>query len=327
MRIFVPYTLCPVVFCFFAFLFSCSPDTDNNKTSTNHVKTKSSFPPAPQFNADSAKHFIQRQVDFGPRIPATAAHEKCLQFLAAQLKHYGFEVTVQHGSVRTEGKNMPIRNIIGSFRQEKNTRFLLAAHWDTRPVSDRDETARDKPFDGANDGASGVGILLEIARQFFLAQPDLGIDIIFFDMEDYGREYCLGSAYWARNLHKPGYVAQYGILLDMVGAKDAVFPREGASRKYAPYIVKKVWNKAAHLGYSHHFIFEDVHELTDDHINIIHGANIPCINIIHFDPATNDFGPFHHRQSDNMGIIDQNTLKAVGQTILEVIWEEQRAKP
>jgi Zn-dependent M28 family amino/carboxypeptidase len=235
-------------------------------------------------------------------------------------------VQIQSGSVQTEEKKMPVKNIIASFNPEKNTRILLAAHWDTRPVSDRDEKFKDKPFDGANDGASGVGVLLEIARQASVAKPNLGIDIIFFDMEDYGKEYCLGSAYWAKNFHKPGYSAQYGILLDMIGAKDAVFPREGLSRQYAPYVVKKIWNKAAHLGYSHYFIFQDVHELTDDHANIILLANIPCVNIIHFDPVTNDFGTFHHRQSDNMSIIDKNTLKAVGQTVLEVVWEEQSGK-
>jgi len=306
------------------FFFSCSNDDSANGNDSQVVKNNShSIVSAPRFNEDSAFAFVKAQVDFGPRIPATPAHAACAEFFVNKFKEFGFEVTVQTGTVISEGKNMPMKNIIASFHPERNNRFLLAAHWDTRPFSDRDEKEKDKPFDGANDGASGAAVLLEIARQFGIAKPALGIDIILFDMEDYGKEYCLGSEYWGKNLHKPGYVAQYGILLDMVGAQGAVFPREGLSRKYAPFVVKKIWNKASHLGYSHYFIFQDIHELTDDHYNIITLANIPCMNIIHFDPATQDFGTFHHRQSDNMNIIDKNTLKAVGQTVLEVIWEEQ----
>ncbi|MDO8661392.1 MAG: M28 family peptidase, partial [Candidatus Woesearchaeota archaeon] len=128
------------------------------------------------------------------------------------------------------------------------------------------------------------------------------------------------------NPHKPAYKAQYGILLDMVGAKNATFPREGLSRESAPYVVKKIWNKAAHLGYSHYFIFQDGEAITDDHVPVINNANIPSVDIVNWNPATGDFGHYHHRHSDNMNIIDKNTLKAVGQTVLEVLWEEQKPK-
>lgn len=318
------------------FFFSCSGDTtvddNNNNTVTNNTP---SLPPAPKFNEDSAYAFIKTQVDFGPRVPGTTPHAKCAEYFVSKFKSMGWEVQVQNGHVTTyDGKKFNLKNIIASYKPEIANRILLLAHWDTRPWADQDTFNIDKPIDGADDGASGPGVLLEIARQLSISQPEIGIDILLDDLEDYGKEndngantWCLGTQYWSKNPHKPGYSAQYGILLDMVGAKGATFPREGLSREYAPYIVKKVWNKAAHLGYSNYFIFEDIHSITDDHYYVISNLNIPCIDIINMDFETGNFGHYHHRHSDNMNIIDKNTLKAVGQTVLEVLWEEQKPKP
>lgn len=312
-------------------LFSCSNNNEGNKPTTENQKPEASFPPAPKFNEDSAYTFIQAQVDLGPRVPGTKAHAKCAEYLSEKLKSYGWDVQIQNTNITTyDGKKFILKNIIGTYKPEITKRILLLSHWDTRHIADSDTVDRDKPFDGADDGGSGVGVLLEIARQLSITKPNVGIDILFDDLEDYGNQsspgedtWCLGTQYWAKNPHKPGYVAQYGILLDMVGAKNATFPREGNSVEYAPYVVKKIWNKAAHLGYSNYFIFEDGPPITDDNYYVITGANIPCVDIINMNPQTGRFGSYHHTHRDNMNIIDRNTLKAVGQTVLEVVWEEQ----
>jgi glutaminyl-peptide cyclotransferase len=279
--------------------------------------------PAPAFNVDSCFAYLKEQVDMGPRVPLTPAHVKCGDWLVAKLKSFGLSVIEQKGSVVAYNeKQTPVRNIIASYMPERQKRILLTSHWDSRPMADRDVTGKDTPIDGASDGASGVAVLLEIARQLQTAKPDAGIDIIFFDMEDYGNKFCQGSEYWAQNLHKAGYFANFGILLDMVGAKGAVFPIEGQSKMYAASYVKKVWDKGAALGYSDYFSYTEMRPITDDHVNINTIANIPCLDIIQMDPASGDFGPYHHRHSDNMSIIDKNTLKAVGHTLTEVIYAE-----
>lgn len=319
--------------CFF--LFSCSSDNTKDQVENKNIPSVTNFPPAPKFNKDSAYQFIKQQVDFGPRVPGTVAHAKCADYLVGKLKSYGLQVQIQSGNVTTyDGKKFNLKNIIGSYNLENNNRILLLAHWDTRPWADHDSQNRDKPNDGADDGASGVAVILEIARQLSIAKPNVGIDILFDDLEDYGKEndspgnntWCLGTQYWARNPHIPGYKAQYGILLDMVGSKNAVFPQEGYSLKFAPYLVKKIWNKAARLGYSGYFTFQDAPPITDDHFYINTLANIPCVDIINLNPLTGQFGPYHHRHTDNMNIIDKNTLETVGQTVFEVLWEEQQSQ-
>lgn len=290
--------------------------------------------PVPEFNADSAYAFVKAQVDFGPRIPGSSAHAACAKWLEERLRTYMGNATGQKGIATTfDGKKYEIKNIIAEYKPELTNRILLCAHWDTRPFADRDEGAnRNNIFDGANDGASGVGVLMEIARQLSISQPSFGIDIVLFDLEDYGQpenstfqtmehSWCLGSQYWGNNLHKPGYYAQYGILLDMVGAKNAVFPKEGASVQYAPAIVEKVWSTASRLGFGNRFINAVSNPITDDHIYVNQLANIPCINIVHYDVNERDFFPHHHRVSDSMEQIDQETLRQVGQTVLQVIFE------
>ena len=188
-----------------------------------------------------------------------------------------------------------------------------------------------KAIDGADDGASGVGVLLEIARQFSAKAPSVGVDIIFFDAEDYGtpefdKEYkadtwCLGTQFWAKNPHVKGYKADFGILLDMVGAKGATFFKEQTSLHYAPNIVEEVWSTARNLGYGKFFISAPGGAITDDHQYVITGRNIPCIDIINYDPeAETGFGAYWHTQNDTMDNIDRETLKAVGQTVLEVVY-------
>lgn len=309
-------------------LVSCGTDTKDPEK-TVPVKVEVNRIAAPDFNADSAYSFVKAQVDFGPRVPGTAAHAKCADYLVAKLKSYGLQTMVQKGTVQTfDKKQFSLKNIIGSYKPEAQSRILICSHWDTRPWADEDTKNADKPFDSANDGPSGVGVAMEVARQISKAQPAVGIDIIFFDLEDYGtsgnnESWCLGSQYWSKNLHKPNYFANFGVLLDMVGGPNALFPKEKSSVDYASTAVDKVWKAAADIGYSNYFspqvkTFVGI----DDHV-FVNKAGIPCIDIIEYNQATGGFGDYHHTHKDNMDIIDKNTLKAVGQTLLEVIYNEK----
>lgn len=290
----------------------------------------------PDFNEDTAYFYTQAQFDFGPRVCNTQAHEKCASFLVARLKPYADVVKVQHANVKAfDGTILKSQNIIASFRPESSQRIMLCAHWDSRPFSDHDPNPanRKKPVDGANDGASGVGILMEVARQLSITKPGIGVDIIFFDAEDYGApesalensedSWCLGSQYWAKNPHVQGYKARFGILLDMVGAEDATFYMEGISMYYAPDVTKKVWDIANSLGFSNYFSFTTSGSLTDDHLYINKIINIPTIDIIHqVAGSENGFFPYWHTTKDNMDNISRKTLKIVGQTLLAVIHQE-----
>lgn len=283
----------------------------------------------PEFNADTAYSYIQSQVDFGPRIPGSKAHQECAAWLESKLRGFGMDVLIQQGVATTyDKKRFNILNIIASHNPEAPERILLCAHWDTRPFADRDEgTNLNMPFDGANDGGSGVGVLLEIARQVSQSNPAIGIDFILFDLEDYGSSdvddsWCLGSQYWARNLHRPGYYARFGILLDMVGATGATFPKEGTSRYFASGVVDRIWKTAGKLGHGDIFIDRHSNPTTDDHLYVNRDANIPCIVIVHYDAIEGDYFPHHHRVTDNMDNIDKKTLNAVGSTVLNVVFEE-----
>ncbi|MCE9540698.1 MAG: M28 family peptidase [Bacteroidetes bacterium] len=320
-----------LLFCVNAFLFLAS-GCDQTQETKETVETKTvdvKKITAPDFNADSAYAYIKTQVDFGPRVPGTASHAKCADFLVAKLKSYGLETIVQRGTVQTfDKKQFTLKNIIASFKPEAQSRILICSHWDTRPFADSDIKDKDKPIDGANDGASGVGVALEIARQVSSIQPNIGIDIILFDIEDYGtsgnnESWCLGSQFWAKNLHKTNYYANFGVLLDMVGGPNAIFPKESNSVELASAAVDKVWKAASNIGYGNYFLSQTKEFVgVDDHI-YVNQAGIPCIDIIEYNQATGGFGDYHHTHKDNMSLIDKNTLKAVGQTLLEVIYNEK----
>jgi hypothetical protein len=320
-------------------LLTACNTSDRPKTKEDKEAVKTERVMVPDFNADSAFLYVKQQVDFGPRVPNTSAHEKCAAYLIQKLQSCCKNVIVQKGQVKAfNGTVLNFKNIIASFDTSKNDRIFLCSHWDSRPFADHDPDIknRNKPIDGANDGASGVGILLEIARQLSAAKPEIGIDLILFDVEDYGPPqdqksnddsgewWGLGSQYWARQQHVENYFARYGILLDMVGAPKAEFLREGISMEYAPEVVDHVWRTASRIGYSGWFFFENGNQITDDHYYINKIRNIPTIDIIHLD-RTSGTGFYHtwHTTSDNLSNIDKNTLKAVGQTLLTVIFEER----
>lgn len=292
----------------------------------------------PKFDAENAYNLIKQQVDFGPRVPNSKEHTACADFLIKKFIEFGLDTVVQRGVVKSyNNKELNIQNIIGRYEPESANRIILFAHWDTRPYADRDTEKRTKPIDGANDGASGVGVLLEIARAIQQAEtkPNIGIDFILFDAEDYGQPeqvmianagntWCLGSQYFAKNIPFVNYMPKYGILLDMVGAENAVFPKEGVSMFFAPNVVNNVWRIANELGYSNYFSDAVLQGgLTDDHTYINQIAKIPSIDIIHYELNRHDFGKFHHTHADNMDIINKETLKAVGETVLQVIYQEQ----
>ena len=307
----------------------------------NNINTSQSIPKAtkihmmtPSFNQDSAYAYVKQQVEFGPRVPNSLAHQNCHNYLVNTLKRFGAKVAIQSDIVnRYDGLEMNMKNIIASFNPDNYKRILLCAHWDTRFIADNDTKDIDLPILGANDGGSGVGVLLEIARQISLNPINIGIDIIFFDVEDQGppnneinsppHSWCLGSQYWSRSPHQQNYFAEYGILLDMVGAKDAKFTKEGVSVQFGSRIVNKIWDIASNIGYSNFFVDQKTPPIIDDHLYINNLIHIPTINIVEYDQNThNRFNENHHKHSDNMDIIDPITLRAVGQTVLEVIYQE-----
>ena len=318
-------------------LIGCGNDKKREKkvaiqTPSTKLQSKAT---KPDFDADSAYLYVQQQVDFGPRFPNNEAHGKCAQFLEGKLSDLGLRTITQIGTATTfNNKTITIKNIIGAYNPEAKKRILLFAHWDSRPFADQDSKNMTKPILGANDGASGVGILIEVARQLTIVKPKIGVDIIFFDAEDYGQPasmnanvsqtYCLGSQYWAKNLHKDNYTAEYGILLDMVGNSNPYFTQESISMNYAPQIVQKVWNNAAALGYNQNFVNQRTAFVgTDDHQFVNAIAGIPSIDIIHFDRSSGNFHQSWHTHKDNMDVIDKTSLAMVGEVLLETIYQEK----
>jgi len=322
-----------VSFSFLILLSSCDNDSQRSAHTKKEPKVEIHVP---DFNADSAYRYVAEQVALGPRVPNTPAHEAGANYLANKLKEYTSTVIVQEFQERAYDKTvLNGKNIIAQFNPKAKKRILLASHWDSRPFADHDpdEANHHTAIDGANDGASGVGILIEMARLMAKDAPNVGVDIILFDLEDYGvpkfenysdnDSWAMGSRYWANNPHDPSYTANFGILLDMVGAKNAVFKMEYYSMYFAPNIVKKVWKQAAILGYDSSFIFEDGGMVMDDHIPVNDVLKIPMIDIIHYDPATESgFFPHWHTINDNMDQIDKLSLKMVGETLMHVVYFE-----
>jgi len=286
----------------------------------------------PQFNADTCFEYIQYQVQLGPRQPGSKAHQQCIQYIKKHFEKLNWQVELQQFPATTyDNKQWIGTNIIAHYKPELKHRILLCAHYDTRPFADRDIAANKKtPILGANDGASGVAVLMSIA-QHIQESPlnNIGIDIVFFDLEDYGNPggdsetWCLGSQYWAKNFPATQKKPFEGILLDMVGDTNAVFPKEAISIRYHPVLVHTLWQIAQKAGYSNYFIDESTNEITDDHLFINLYANIPCIDIIHYYPNKSDFFEHHHKVSDDLKNISKSTLKAVGQTVLYYLYRQE----
>lgn len=313
----------------FVLCFTSSCKEDKPDTPPAPVKAVE----VPLFDRDSSYVFVEKQVSFGPRVTNSAEHTACKNWLVGRFKKYGATVIEQDFKAKAyTGTLLNGTNIIAQFNPKNKSRVLLAAHWDTRPIADYDpdEANRNKPILGADDGGSGVGVLLEIARQLSLNPIDLGVDIILFDAEDYGeskgedyKTWCLGSQHWGKNLHKPGYRANFGILLDMVGAQNARFTMDETSMTFAPALMRKVWKLAQGMGYGTYFVSEQTQVLIDDHLFINQLTGIPTIDIINRPmKSETGFGDYWHTLNDDMDVIDKRTLRAVGQTVLAVVYRE-----
>ncbi len=310
-------------------LYACKNETKKTEMAVPAVKLK-----VPSLSKDSAYTYVAAQVAFGPRVPGTAAHKLCGDWIISKCKTFGATVIEQKFTGQTyTGLKFEARNIIASYNPAIKPRLIIAAHWDTRFRADHDpdKNNQNKPVMGADDGGSGVGLLLEIARQIQSNPiPNLGIDLIFFDAEDQGGEgteggdtndWSLGSQFWSKNKHVAGYQAKYGILLDMVGAKAPRFAKEGTSVSHAPALVEKVWSLAQGMGYGNYFVNENSSPIIDDHyfVNLI--AGIKMIDIIN-NPVGAKFPSHWHTIKDDMSVIDPDALKAAGQVVLAVIYRE-----
>jgi len=285
----------------------------------------------PEFSSDSAYSFMEAQVEFGPRVPNTIGHNSTRSYLESKMKGYAGSNSVFSQEFSESGYDndtLQMANIIAAFNTTSADRIMLSAHWDTRPRADEDSSRTDEYILGADDGGSGVGVLLELARIFSENPPPIGVDIVLFDGEDYGtqgdqKNYFLGSRYWSDNPPVSGYNPRFGILLDMVGAETAVFPKETYSMSYAPNLVNEIWGIASEKGYSNVFINEKGAGILDDHYIIYNTTKIPIIDIINHtvgaDGSTN-FAPHWHTHKDDLPIIGKNTLQAVGDVLLELIY-------
>lgn len=316
-------------------LIACSGGNSATRTDTPAATTATDSATWGRFAADTAYAHIARQLDFGPRVPGTDAHARCADYLTSTFAAYGADtiLTQRTNVVTYDGRTLPARNILARFNTSAPRRILIAAHYDTRPWADEDPDPanRNKPIPGANDGASGVGVALELARQLGLQAAPVGVDFLMVDVEDLGPRsdedasdgWCLGSAAWASALpYQPVDRPAYGILLDMVGGDGATFTREYFSERQAPGVVAKVWDAAAREGASR-FNNTVAGAVTDDHINISR-AGIPCIDIIECaNPATGSFPPTWHTMADDLRHISKATLSDVGRTLMRVIYTEK----
>jgi len=310
-----------------AHMQSCKPE-DRGKESDSQPSSPENFSVSvPEFQGDSAMAWVERQVAFGPRIPGSKAHRDCGDWMVKILKSRGLQVTEQKDRLTMhDGKTFELRNLVASLHPKAEKRIILAAHWDTRPMADMDPTMPKATFDGANDGASGVAVLLELSRQLDSLPEDMGIDLIFFDLEDYGvsevrDSYGIGAQYWSKHPHTAGYRAAKGILLDMVGAADARFCWEGHSLQFAPDWTREIWQKAQALGYGDLFVSVPCQPVTDDHYYVNTIAGIPMVDIIDLRSEGNTgFPPHWHTRADKVDIVSKRTLQAVGQTLLQVLY-------
>lgn len=272
------------------------------------------------FDGKSAYDLLVKQCAFGPRVPATPAHDSCRTFLLAELNKYADRVAEQtfEENLATLQKEVKLTNLIASFNLQATQRILLCAHWDSRPWADEDaDTSKHRqPVLGANDGASGVAVLLEVAKTLKSSPPPVGVDIIFFDGEDAGISgqndtYLAGSRYFARN-KDVRFNPMMGILLDMVGDADLQIYKEEYSVNYASSVVDRVWGLAARLGITE-FIPRIEHAVIDDHVPLLN-AGIPVIDLIDFDYA------HWHTSSDTPDKCSPASLEKVGRVVLAAVY-------
>ncbi len=314
---------------------SCSKaGAEKNKDDRNTSEEK--IDPTCRFDADTAFNYVRQQVAIGPRVSGTEGNRKVQHYIVENLNRSGAKVLEQKATVTAyDGTKLNINNIMGRFNTDNPERILLLAHHDTRPWADNESNPvlAGQPIPGANDGGSGVAVLLEIARQLGQKAPEIGVDLLFVDAEDYGNTvgfgnsdetWCLGSQYWTANMpYEKDKLPRYCVVVDMVGGINAQFHREFLSVKHAPELVDKIWSVAHRSGYGDRFINRNGGSIIDDHL-YINMAGIPAIDIIESrNPETHSFPPTWHTHDDNLSNIDKSSLKAVGQTLLNLIHNEK----
>ena len=324
-----------IAFICVALIYGCVESPTQKQSPTNaEPKPRVKIP---AFNKDSAYVFIEKQLSFGTRVPGTEGHTACKDWMVQKFKSYGADVIEQDfmANIYT-GDSWPSTNIIAQFNPQHKERIILSAHWDSRFIGEEDSNPKmkDKPIPGADDGGSGTGVLIEIARILQANPIDLGVDIILWDAEDQGprdggsaasnKLWCLGSQHWSNNKHKKDYRAQWGINLDMIGAKNPTFCKDEASVAYASDLLNKVWSLAQNMGYSDMFVDQNVSGIIDDHLFINQMAKIPMIDIINY-KIENGKGSFMdkwHTHDDDITNINKRSLRVVGQVVTAVIYKE-----
>lgn len=273
----------------------------------------------PTFDADRAFADLVKQTEFGTRVPGTEPHSACGAWLTAQLSAGADSVWTQNFTafVPLMNDSMPFTNIIAHFRAGKSKRVLLGAHWDTRPIADNDPDSANwrTPILGANDGASGVAVLLEIARALSAQSPPVGVDIVFFDGEDLGRpghddEWSIGARHYASILKRK---YEWVIIVDMVGDKDLTIYREGYSYQYAREFQDRIWNAAAALSDTVTFRPEIEFDIMDDHVPFLM-KGMPAVDIIDLRY------PYWHTIGDTVDKCAPESLARVGRVILQVLY-------
>ena len=291
----------------------------------------------PAFDADSAYAFVEAQLAFGPRIPGSKGWSRCGDYLAQTMGRWCDTVVVQEFKARLwDGTTVPGRNIIGSLNPKAPKRVLLGAHWDSRMWADHDadDGKHRSPVPGANDGASGVAALMEMARVMSTMPPSVGVDFVFFDVEDQGvpewaeafdeNSWCKGSQHWAQNRHVPYYTAVYGVLFDMVGTRNPRFTQEQISRHYAPGLVTKLWKCAAALGHSQVFVDQATDPILDDHLYINQIAGIPTVDIVQNSPSISFFEHWH-TTTDDLAAVDRESLRLVATVTMTTLYADYPA--
>lgn len=315
-------------------LASCGGKTKSTRKTADTIALAS----CPRFCADSAMMYIEQQCAFGPRVTGSKESEQCAEYIVKCFERFGATVEVQPNTVKIyDGTVLQARNIIASINPDSHDRILFCAHWDSRLWADNDpdEKNHHTPVLAANDGASGVAVMMELCRLLQQQPVETGIDFICFDAEDLGTPqwaedpedgrdtWCLGSYNWAKRASESGYKARFGILLDMVGGRGSTFALERVSTYYASPVVEMVWALAAQIGYGHYFPHKEGGALTDDHVNVNTIARIPCLDIVpYFTDGPSVFGPTWHTVNDTPENIDPNVLEAVGQTLTQLIYND-----
>jgi peptidase M28-like protein len=284
--------------------------------------------PKTAFSGEQALAYARTQVDFGARVPGTEGHHRTGDWIVAQMRQRADTVIQQQWThVTQRGDSLPMRNILARFHPEMEQRVLYLAHWDTRPVADQDRNlgARQMPIPGANDGASGVALLIALGDVLTKTPPSVGVDLLLVDGEDYGSfadsnnpDVLIGSRYFAEHLPSPDYRPLFGVLWDMIGDRDLNIYQEQNSVQAAPEVVQRVWQTAKELGYDDYFIPEVIEPITDDHVPLIKkGLRVIDVIDIDYGPPIENGGSrpaatYHHTMQDTIDKVSARSLQIVG---------------